>query len=304
MLLFPAFLYSQYKERQQRREIIAHPFPQPKGKYQLIFEDEFTGDRLDTTVWRRSYGNPKPWDSTLPRKECSTELQYYHPDNVMVTDGTLKLIAKKQSYLYEGYYEQDHPCAQKKIGDAFSFSFDYTSGIIETRADQIAFKYGRFETRCRLPKGAGLWPAFWLWGGGGGTGRAGEIDILEIFDTSQPIFTTSVHNGKKKARKDFPITWDIEEWHTYAMEWDALTIRYFVDGQLLRTFPRFKNKRLARQAIIPKGRHRRNPAFPWEQWMVLRLNLALNSEKGQMVNKTTPFPAIMEIDYVRVYREK
>jgi len=291
VLLLPSFLYGQYKERQQKRERIERPLHLPTGAYQLIFQEDFEESRLDTAIWRTAYGNPKPWDCTLPRKACGTELQIYRPDNLEVSDGTLKITARKQVYLYEGVYEQEHSCAQKKIGDDFQLSFDYTSGIIETRADKIAFRYGRFETRCRLPKGAGLWPAFWLWGGGGETGRAGEIDIFEIFDTSQPIFTTSVHNG------------NIEEWHTYAMEWDALAIRYFVDDKLIRTLPRFTNKRLSSRSVIPRGRHRRNPAFPWEQWMVLRLNLAINPEEGQTVQDTTIFPAIMEVDYVRVYEK-
>ena len=35
----------------------------------------------------------------------------------------------------------------------------YTSGRIESNK---AFKYGIFEMRAKLPKGRGIWPAFWL----------------------------------------------------------------------------------------------------------------------------------------------
>ncbi len=301
-LTLPLLGLGQYKDRQQKKERLPAPITLPAKQYQLYFQEEFEEAQLDTNIWRTSYGNPQPWDRTLPRKNCRTELQCYHPNNIEVSGGTLKLIAKKESYFYEGIYEEAHPCAKKKIGDLFQLPFNYTSGAVETRADTIAFQYGRFEVRCKLPKGAGFWPAFWLWGGGGATGRAGEIDIVEIFDTSQPIFTTSVHNGSKKARMDFPIDWNIEDWHVYALEWDALALRYYVDDRLLRTFPRFKDPSILKQQSIRKGRHKRNPAFPWEQWMVLRLNLALNSESGQNLNATTPFPATMEVDYVRVYQ--
>ena len=302
-LALPIFGFGQYKDRQQKRERLSAPVILSTQPYQLYFQEEFDGNQLDTSIWRTSYGNPKPWDCTLPRKNCSTELQFYHPNNVVVSDGTLKLITKKESYQYKGIYEEARACANKKIGDPFQLPFNYTSGALETRADTIAFQYGRFEIRCKLPKGSGFWPAFWLWGGGGPTGRAGEIDILEIFDTSQPIFTTSVHNGSKKARMDFPINWNIEDWHIYAVEWDALSLRYYVDDHLIRTVPRFKDKSNLRQYSVKKGRHKRNPAFPWEQWMVLRINLALNSEPGQQVEDTTPFPAVMEVDYIRVYKK-
>jgi len=301
--ILPIMLFGQYSDRRQKREKLRKPLICSTGDYQIIFQDDFTGDTLDTSIWRTSYGNPKPWDCTLPRKKCGTELQFYHPDNVKVSNGTLKITTRQQRHTYKGIYGEARPCAKKKIGDPFSLDFDYTSGMIETKTEKIAFQYGRFEVRCRLPKGAGYWPAFWLWGGGGETGRAGEIDILEIFDTSQPIFTTSVHNGSKKARVDVPITWEITDWHVYALEWDELTLNYYLDGQLIRSYPRFKNNPTIKNGILKAGRYKRNEAFPWQQWMVLRFNVALNPEKGQSINATTPFPAITEIDYIKVYKK-
>lgn len=307
ILLFisPNLLYSQYKNRQQKREKIQTPINCPQGEYQLLWQDDFNGSQLDTSIWRTAYGNPKPWDCTLPRKECGTELQLYQADNVIVSNGTLKLVAQKKSTIYKGVYEQDHLCAYKVKGDTFNLNFNYTSGAIETRSDTIAFQYGRFEIRCRLPIGAGMWPAFWLWGGGGETGRAGEIDILEIFSSDQAIYTTSVHNGNKKARVDKVIDWDIKEWHTYSVEWQPTAIKYYVDNQLIRTYQRFKRANCEDTKAITRTRSlKRNEAFPWKQWMVLRLNLALNPEAGMEVTSTTPFPGLMEVDYVRVYQKE
>ena len=300
----PSLLYSQYKNRQQKREKIKKSINCSEGEYQLYWQDEFDGTQLDTSIWRTAYGNPKPWDCTLPRKECGTELQLYRDKNVVVSNGSLKLIAQKEAIIYKGIYGEDHTCANKIIGDSFNLAFDYTSGAIETKSDKIAFQYGRFEIRCRLPVGAGMWPAFWLWGGGGATGRAGEIDILEIFSTGQPTYTTSVHNGNKKLRVDKVIDWDIQDWHTYSAEWEPTVIKYYIDGQLIRTFQRFKKGSCADIPNISRRRSlRRNEAFPWKQWMVLRLNLALNPEAGMEVTSETPFPGRMEVDYVRVYKK-
>ena len=301
----PSLLYSQYKDRQQKREKIRAVIPCPQGEYQLVWHDEFEGSQLDTSIWRTAYGNPKPWDCTLPRKECGTELQLYQANNVALSEGTLKLIARKETVVYNGIYGEDHTCANRIKGDSFKLAFDYTSGAIETKSDKIAFQYGRFEVRCRLPVGAGMWPAFWLWGGGGGTGRAGEIDILEIFSTDQAIYTTSVHNGNKKARIDKVIDWDIQEWHIYSAEWEPTVIKYYIDNQLIRTYQRFKKASCEETSSIASNRSlKRNDAFPWKQWMVLRLNLALNPEDGMEVTSATPFPSQMEIDYVRVYHRK
>jgi len=303
--LFPIFLYGQYQDRQQRKERLKSPIVCPATPYELVWQDEFSGTTLDTTYWRTSYGNPPPWDCTLPRGECGTELQVYRPENVVVNNGTLKLIAKKEKYIYQGTYGQAHPCAEKQIGDSFSLAFDYTSGVIETRAEAIAFKYGRFEINCRIPIGHGFWPAFWLWGGGGSTGRAGEIDILELFNTADSIYTTSVHNGRKKARKDFAVDWDVTDWHTYAVEWEPTAIKYYVDNQLIRVYQRFRKVDYDKHnGVFDVGTYRRNVAFPWEQWMVLRVNLALNPDVNLELVEEAAFPAIMEVKYVRVFKRK
>ncbi len=39
--------------------------------------------------------------------------------------------------------------------------FDYTSGMIYSN---YKFDYGMFEIKCKIPKGKGFWPAFWMAG--------------------------------------------------------------------------------------------------------------------------------------------
>jgi len=98
------------------------------------------------------------------------------------------------------------------------------------------------------------------------------------------------------------MNWNIQAWHTYAAEWTPTVINYYIDDQLIRTYQRFKKVTCDDISTISRPRKfRRNEAFPWQQWMVLRLNLALNPEAGMTVNSTTPFPSVMEVDYVRVY---
>lgn len=108
-----------------------------------IFDDEFDGTALGR-VWSTCY----PW--TNPKKGCtnggSLELEWYLPGNVSISNGYLKLTAKPQT-AYAG-----HP---------------YTSGMIATGGKPspkatFSYLYGYAEARIKLPRGAGMWPAFWL----------------------------------------------------------------------------------------------------------------------------------------------
>jgi len=47
----------------------------------------------------------------------------------------------------------------------------FTGGMIWS---QQQFRYGKFEVKFKLPAGAALWPAFWLWGGD-------ELDVMEAW---------------------------------------------------------------------------------------------------------------------------
>src|SRR5256712_13446886 len=58
---------------------------------------------------------------------------------------------------------------------------DYTSARLKTQG-LSAWRYGRMEARIQIPRGQGLWPAFWMLGENCdkvGWPAWGEIDILE-----------------------------------------------------------------------------------------------------------------------------
>src|ERR1035437_9776703 len=121
----------------------------------LVFDDEFDGDSLDASKWITWFpytatGN----DSCEFCRTHGNEGEIYLDSNVVVSNGTLKLIAKRQTTTW------------------YTATRDYTSGMIESRE---GWMYGLFETRCKIPYGMGFWPAFWLFGGNGT-----EIDDFEI----------------------------------------------------------------------------------------------------------------------------
>ena len=111
--------------------------PPVPGDWVKTFNDDFTGDRLDLTHWtpRLPWIGPIPW-----------EFQRYNDKNVTVSNGFLHIRCEKQTgHLY------DNPAWPSR---------DYTTGAMTTY-DKWSVRYGYIETRFKLPKANGLWPAFW-----------------------------------------------------------------------------------------------------------------------------------------------
>src|SRR5262249_59989616 len=71
----------------------------------------------------------------------------------------------------------------------------YTSARLKTEG-LFAQAYGRFEARIKIPRGQGIWPAFWLLGDD--IGRvdwpdSGEIDIMENIGREPGMVYGSLH---------------------------------------------------------------------------------------------------------------
>ena len=91
-------------------------------------------------------------------------------------------------------------------------------------------RYGRWESRIRIPKGDETYhPVALLWPTSGDWPEAGEIDY---FESSGPATTNSfsLHHGYGNPFvTDIPID---RGWHTYAVEWTPTTITGYLDGQV------------------------------------------------------------------------
>ena len=109
--------------------------PPVEGDWVRTLDDEFNGPSLDSTIW--SVTGDNYWDKT----------SHWSRDNVLIGGGTVKLRYEKKTG-----FNNDDP-AQK--------GSDYASGYLHTY-DKWAQRYGYFESRMKLPKAPGLWPAFWM----------------------------------------------------------------------------------------------------------------------------------------------
>lgn len=237
----------------------------------LVWSDEFDGTSLNTTDWNYQTGDG--CDINL----CgwgNNEEQFYKEENVEVSGGTLKITAKRE----------------RNRGSR------YTSARINTNGKQ-GFTFGRMEARIKLPAGGGLWPAFWMLSTNepyGGWPQSGEIDIMEFVGNQPEQVLGYIHYGdpspnNQNQGNSFSLHEGnfYDDWHEFAVEWEATEIRWYVDGYL------FSTKTPADVAPY-------NWPFDSNNTMHFLLNVAVGGNLGGDVDDSI-FPATMEVDYVRVY---
>ena len=225
---------------------------------QLVWSDEFDGNSLNTAKWNYENGN----------LNVNNEQQYYQTSNVSVSNGNLVITARKQTV-------DGKP---------------YTSGRINTNG-KFSQKYGRIEASIKLPAVQGLWPAFWMLGtniGEPNVGwpKCGEIDIMEHVNTGSTVLGTIHWFNTAYTYYGGNTTTSPTNYHLYAVEWDAGSIRWYVDGVQFHTANILNNI---------------NGTDEFHKNFFIILNVAVGGNlPGQNINDNA-LPASMLVDYVRVY---
>ena len=245
--------------------------PPPAQQWTLVWSDDFDGDAgtpPDSTRWKHDVGG-NGWGNQ--QLEFDTDL----PQNASLDGhGHLAITALKQNF----------------GGNAYSSARINTAGLF----DQA---YGKFEASIQLPKGAGLWPAFWLLGADVNTNpwpNCGEIDIMEYRGQQPTLVHGSAHgpgySGGRAitASHGLPASGDFSEgFHVFAVEWTPNRIDYRVDDTVYET--------------ITPANVTGNWVFDHPFFVIL--NLAVGGNYVGNPDATTVFPAVMLVDYVRVYEQ-
>ena len=253
-----------------------------ESSWKLMWSDEFDGDSLNTNVWTRETGGSDGggWGNN--------ELQYYtdRTENSYVSDGTLKIVAKRENYS----------------------NCRFTSARLKT-AGKKSFKYGRMEVRIKVNGGNqdGVWPAFWMMGDDGTSWPwCGELDIMEHANSRNYVEGTihwnaggssynTPYNHKYWGSYSVPAYYyysdnnnGINGWHTYGVIWDENTIKWYVDNNIYLT------------AYLNDDN-----AYAFRKNHYFLLNLALGSNATGYTGNIAPNDsfrsATMEVDYVRAY---
>lgn len=256
--------------------------------WKLVWNDEFDGTALDRSKWITWF--PYSADGSDRGEGCrlmGTSNTIFRDDLVKVEEGLLRLGVRAQPGEWYGKQKEHEGSMVHSIGEA-------------------RFTHGRFEVRCRIPRGAGLWPAFWGFGG------ETEIDVFEFCGERTRLLKGALHrwstprfssSGKHKAA-------DLSsEFHLYAVEWESDGISWFLDGELVQYRGRYVDKkgRPLPKCERPGGAKHTAPYFPRsEDGINIILDLAVSEPKGfcKGPRKAQPWPesASFDVDYVRVYQ--
>jgi beta-glucanase (GH16 family) len=241
---------------------------------------------ISTTGWKLSWDDE--FNTTAALRQWSFDvgnvggpalhqLQWYDRGNASVRGGQLVITAAANS---NGKQCWHGPC-------------HYTSVRMMSNFTQA---YGLFEARIKLPAGQGLWPAFWLQGDNYdevGLPKAGEIDIVEVPNLPPAnLLTGFAHAPKGDGQRNSQI-YRAEDtlsqplsagYHVYAVEWTRKGITWLVDGKAYGHLDSY-------------------PGWVFNHPFNIILNVAVGGKWPGPPTASTHFPASMDVDWVRVYRQ-
>ncbi len=240
--------------------IVISAFP---SDWEIVWQDEFNGTVSSDWSYDIGYGS-WGWGND--------EWQFYTQENAIITDSSLIIRATLDGVL------------GKRDGSIKSVKL--------ITQNKFSVQYGKIEARIKLPRGKGLWPAFWMLGTNiseVGWPECGEIDIMENINGESTIHGTA-HWDADNQHDSYGChvnQVDIENFHTYTLLWDEHFLRWELNGE------EYCSLDITEEDFSEFHQH-----------FYLILNLAVGGRWPGNPDSTIQFPADMEIDYVRVYRLK
>jgi len=176
--------------------------PLPEGKtYQLVWHDEFEGDKLDDAKWDVPEGQRRDG--------------WWRRDAIRL-DGNGNLVIS-----------------------AFKDGDKYVDGCVRTKG-RFEHAYGYYVARVKLQRQPGHWSAFWLYnmseGNIGNGGRDGaEIDIYEKpwldFKVNHAVHWDGYGKEHKSVGTQSMVPGLFRGFHTYALLWTPKEYVFYIDKQ-------------------------------------------------------------------------
>ena len=243
-----------------------------QADWQLAWSDEFNqadGSSPASTNWNYDLGGGGWGNGELENYTART-------NNARIVGGQLVIEAKAESY----------------GGNS------YTSARLLTKG-KWSWTYGRMEARIKIPRGQGIWPAFWMLGTNIDSVNwptCGEIDIMENIGKPSDQGTThgTIHGPGYSGGGGLSGTFTLpggaalaDGFHIFAVEWTTNQIQWFVDTNLYFT-------------VTPASLNGNTWVFTQPQYLLL--NVAVGGGWPGYPDGTTIFPQQMLVDYVRVYK--
>ncbi|MEV5983251.1 glycoside hydrolase family 16 protein [Streptomyces sp. NPDC052114] len=239
------------------------------------FTDDFdgpAGSAVDGSKWQIETGD----------NVNNHERQYYTAGNnnaALDGQGNLVITARKEN---PGNYQ----CWYGRC--------EYTSARLNT-SGKFTQTYGHVEARMKVPRGQGMWPAFWMLGadiGDVGWPNSGEIDIMENVGFEPGTVHGTLHGPGYSGSGGIGAGYTLpggeafaDKFHTFAVDWSPNKVTWSVDGNVYQT----------RTPADLNGNR-----WVFDKPFFLILNLAVGGYWPGDPDGSTQFPQQLVVDYVRV----
>jgi len=248
----------------------------------LIRFMDFNETTINETIWNFNIGNGCPnlcgWGNR--------ELQYYTRENAFIENGNLVIEARREGY----------------VDPLTGMKYNYTSARLDTIGKLKIAPPARIEVRAKLPKGKGFWPAIWMLGEEWSLENfkawpaCGEIDIMELVGYEPDVVHGTVHApycfGSRSVGSQYRLPEGMDfsqDYHVFGIEWTSDYIVWFVDGQIYHILTKSEFEKRGCIWVFDKPFH-------------LIVNVAVGGYWPGNPDETTPFPARMYIDWIKIYR--
>jgi len=123
--------------------------------------------------------------------------------------------------------------------------------------------------------------------------KCGEIDIMENIGREPDVAHGTAHGPAIRGANGIgsssvlPSGAYADDFHVFAVEWEPLDIRWYVDGKMYHELT---------PGALPRGTQ-----WVFDHPFFLILNVAVGGQWPGDPNASTTFPQQMVVDYVRVY---
>jgi beta-glucanase (GH16 family) len=167
----------------------------------------------------------------------------------------------------------------------------YTSARLNT-AGKFNAQYGHIEARMKIPRGQGMWPAFWMLGTPVNWPDSGEIDVMENVGFEPSTIHGTIHGPGYSGSGGIGAGYTLpggqafaDAFHTFAVDWAPDSITWSVDGTVYQ--------------------HRTPADLGGKTWVFnkpffLILNLAVGGYWPGDPDNSTSFPQQLVVDSVSV----
>ena len=264
------YMYIQNKERRNE-----------STEWELVWEDDFNLDSLDTNTWSRiGLFESSKWKVPVEEwREVKNCFRY-----ISATDSRVVTFDESNIHL-NGIINPDSLTVDPR---------PYLTGGIYSW-EKFAFQYGRIEIKAKLDHAYGMWPAIWMLSEKDiyPNQHNGEMDIMETLNHDDFAYQTTHNHATITLKQTEPKKFatakiNPNEYNVYSVSWYPNKLVYAINGVKSYEYPK----------IAEGGTYQ----WPFDQPFYLLIDQQMEHEWPGMITNPEELPISMTVDWVRLYQ--